>query len=96
MGRVAVYAGRVVRCHDRRLDNAERSSVGLTHDILAPGSGLGLNGCRAMRGIGVRHEFYRRTLLFGHHHGGTGKKRLKIRLILKLTLSLNRNQCVIH
>jgi len=71
VGRIAVNAG----------DNAERSSVGLTHDILASGGGLGLNGCRTVRGIGLRNKFHWRALLFGHHHGGAGKKRNSIRLI---------------
>lgn len=75
VGRVAVYVGRVVRCYDRRLDNAERSSFSFTHDIFAPGGGLGLNGRRAVRGTGVHHQFHRRALLFGHYHGGAGKKK---------------------
>lgn len=76
VGRIAVYAGRVVRCHDRRLDNAARSSFSFAYDILTPGGSLDLNGRCTVRGVGVRHKLHRRTLLFGHHHGGAGKKRL--------------------
>lgn len=77
MGRVAVNAGRLVRRYDRRLDNAERSTFGHTRYIPALGGGLDRDGRCTVRGIGVRHQFYRRSLLLGHHHGGSGKGREK-------------------
>jgi len=75
VGRVAVNAGRMVRRYDRRLDNATRSTFGSTRYISALGGGLGRDGRRALRGIGVRHQFYRRSLLLGHHHGSSGKEK---------------------
>lgn len=77
MGRVAVDAGRVVRRYDRRLDNATRSTVGPSCYISALSGGLDLDRRRAVRGIGVRHQFYRRSLLLGYHHGSSGKKKEK-------------------
>lgn len=73
MGRVAVYAGRVVRRHDRRLGDEERPAIGAARDILALSGRLGADGRRAVRGARVRHQFHRRALLLGHYHGGSGK-----------------------
>lgn len=78
---VVVHAGSVARRHDRRLDNAKRSSTGSTRDIPALSGGLDLNGRCAVRGTGVRHQFYRRSVLLGHHYGGSGRK-IKIRSCL--------------
>jgi len=75
VGRLAVYAGRVVRCDDRRLDNAKRSPAGPARDVLAIGRGVGPHGCCTMRGTGVRNQFHRRPLLLSHHHGGSGEER---------------------
>lgn len=75
MGRFPVHAGRVVRCHDRRLGDEERSAISPARDILALGSGLDSNGRCALRGAGIRHQLHRRALLLSHHHGGSGNDR---------------------
>lgn len=73
MGRFSVHAGRLVRRHDRRLDNEERSAISSTRNVPTTGGRLGSNGSRAVRGAGVRHQFHWRPLLLGHYYGGSGE-----------------------